>query len=372
MLPVFKNYKPYLLATVLLMTTAQVFAQQIVYDLKQDWVYFNYEHGGFLPVEDYGHLNKTISFILSDSEFDQFYLTIAVQHKAYLFYRTKLLTTLPVGTSSYRIDSIKQLIDDQKPFITIYGENLLPSLSTEVRTNYIESSSQLTYQPIRFANNFSNFFYLAVTLIIVFFVILKIQFPELAGQYLLVNRAFRFRTIDESIYKIQYLGFPNNLFIVFMSLVLSLLLLSFMFFFPGKLHFMDINPGASTFPVLVITWVEMFLVILAFFILKYFLTILVSSTFALKVENIHYASSLRFIMMQSLAMLLLVLIEILMVGVIPEPVFWIVFIMAIIIMEIVLFFKLTLVSSHTVLYIITYLCATEIIPMVFLFKLVTV
>jgi hypothetical protein len=372
MLPVFKYYKPYFLAFVLLLTTAQIFAQQIVYDVKQDWVYFNSEHGGFLPVGEDDHQNKIISFNLSDSEFDKFYLTIAVQHKAYLFYRTKLLTTLPVGVSSYRIDSIKQLINDQKPFLTIYGDKLLPGLSTEVRTNYVENETQLAYQPIRFANNFSNFFYLAVTLIVVFFVILKVQFSELAGQYLLVNRAFKIRTIDESIYKIQYLAFPNNLFIVFMSLVLSLLLLSFMYFFPGQLHFMDINPGASSFPVLVITWVEIFLVILVFFILKYFLTILVSSTFALKVENIHYASSLRFIMMLSLAMLLLVSTEIIMVGVIPEPVFWIVFIMAIIIMEVILFFKLTLVSSHTLLYIITYLCATEIIPMVFLFKLVTV
>lgn len=371
MLPVFKYCRAFLLAIVLLFSAAQISAQQIVYDLNQDWVYFNNEHGGFLPVEEHDLENKTISFNLSDSEFDKFYLTIAVRHKAYLFYRTKLLTTLPVGISSYRIDSLKHLIDDQEPFITIYGDKLLPGLTTEVRTNYVEGSALLAYQPIRFANNFSNFFYLAITLIVVFFVILKVQFPELTGQYLLVNRVFRFRTIDESIYKIQYLGFPNNLFIVFMSLVLSLLLVSFMFFFPGKLHFMDINPGASSFPVLVITWVEMFLVILVFFILKYFLTILMSSTFALKVENIHYASSLRFIMIISLAMLLLVIVEIIMVGVIPEPVFWLVFGMAIIIMEVILFFKLTLVSSHTLLYIITYLCATEIIPMVFLFKLVT-
>ena len=371
MSPVFKSYKLYLLAFVLALVSTQMHAQQIVYDLKQDWVYFSNEHGGFLPVGEQDLQKRIISFKLSDSEFDKFYLTIAVHHKAYLFHRTNLLATLPVGISSYRIDSLKQLIDESSPFLTIYGEKLLPELTTEVRARSLRSSERAVYQPIRFANNFSNFFYLAVTLIVVFFVFLKTQFPELAGQYLLVHRVFRIRTIEESIYKIQYLGFPNNLFIAFISLVLSLLLMSFMYFFPGQLHFMDINPGASSFWVLVISWLEIFLVILVLFILKYFLTILLSSTFELKIDNIHFASSLRFLMFLSLLMLGLTIIEILMVGVIPEPIFWVVFILAVVIMEVILFFKLTLVTSHTLLYIIIYLCATELIPLVFLFKLVT-
>ena len=372
MLPVFNNYRAHLIVFVLALVSTQLFAQQIVYDLKQDWVYYNSEHGGFLPVGEQDLQSKTISFKLSDSEFDKFYLTIGVHHKAYLFHRKKLLATLPIGISSYRIDSLRRLIDSEEPFLTIYGNKLLPELTTEVRTKYLASSELEVYQPIRFANNFSNFFYLAATLIFVFFVFLKAQFPELTNQYLLVHKVFRIRTVDESIYKIQHLGFPNNLFIAFISLILSLLLLSFMYFFPGQLHFMDISPATSSFWELALSWLQIFLVLVVLLILKYLLTVLMSSAFALKIGNVHYASSLRFLMLFAMAVLMLTIIELIMVGVIPDTIFWIVSVLAIIVMEVILFFKLTLLTTHRLLYIITYLCATELIPMVILFKLVTV
>jgi len=61
----FRNW--YIIIILLLMVSKPIFGQQLVYDLRQDWVYYNEEHKSFLPVEDQNLSLKAISFNLRDS-----------------------------------------------------------------------------------------------------------------------------------------------------------------------------------------------------------------------------------------------------------------------------------------------------------------
>ena len=227
------------------------------------------------------------------------------------------------------------------------------------------------YQPIQFANDFSNFFYLCATIIFLVFVILKTQFVEIADQYLLFQRTFKVKTIDELIYKIPYLGIPNILFIGFISLMLGFISLTFMYFYPEEILFLDINPGVSSFWILIFNWLEISIMILALIVLKYFLTIAMSSLFSLNIAKIHFASSLRLLLAFSLMLMLLTLLDYFLIGMIPLPIYLIIFLLGIITIQVILFLKLSLVTTHTLLYIIVYLCATELIPIVLLFKILT-
>jgi len=65
------------------------------------------------------------------------------------------------------------------------------------------------------------------------------------------------------------------------------------------------------------------------------------------------------------------LTQFLFVDTITENYYWVALVAGLAIIEIILLLKLTLVTSHTLLYIIVYLCASEILPVVFLFKLYT-
>lgn len=81
MLPDFKQYfkfKPQILTLVFFVVAMNVSAQQLVYDLRQEWVYFSAENQGFLPLDEQNLQNKVISFKLVDAEFDQFYLSLVV------------------------------------------------------------------------------------------------------------------------------------------------------------------------------------------------------------------------------------------------------------------------------------------------------
>jgi hypothetical protein len=372
MLPGFKQFsklKFQTLALCFLAMAIPVSAQQLVYDLRQEWVYYSPENQGFLPLDEQNLENKVISFKLSDAEFDQFYLSLVVTEKSYLFYGTNLIATLPAGITNFKIDSLRNAVRDGQPFITIYGNKLLPKLITEVRTQPLTLDKVSPYQPIKFANEFSNFFYLCTTLIFLFFIILKTRFSELADQYLLFQRAFRVKTIDELIYKIPYLRTPNILFIAFISLMLGFVILSFMYFYPEQILFLGIHPGVATFWILILNWVEISGLILILTVSKYFLTIAMSSLFSLNIANIHFASSQRLLWSFSFILMFLTLIQYFLIGLVPLAIYLLIILLGIMIIQMILYLKLSLVTTHTLLYIIVYLCATEIIPLVILYKI---
>lgn len=374
MLPGFKRFSKVnrqILTLFVMAMATHVSAQHLVYDLRQEWVYFSTENQGFLPLDEQNLENKVISFRLADPEFDPFYLSIVVTEKSYLFYGTKLIASIPTGITNLKIDSLRKALSDSQPFITIYGDKLLPQLITEVRIQPLSPDKVLAYQPIRYANEFSNFFYFCATLIFLLFVILKTQFPELAEQYLLFQRTFMVKTIDELIYKIPYLRYPNILFIAIISLIVGFATLSFMYFYPEEILFFGINPSVSSFWILVLNWVEISGVVLILTILKYFLTIAMSTLFSLNIANIHFASSLRLLLSFSFLLMFLTLILYFLIGMVSLPIYLLIISLAIVSMQLILFFKLSLVTTHTLLYIIVYLCATEIIPIIILFKMLT-
>jgi hypothetical protein len=346
-------------------------AQQLVRDLAQDWIEYNEDKNGFLPVDQQKLETEIINFSLATAELDPFYLVIGVREEATLFYKDKLLAILSPGYTSFRIDSLKLALNDSQPFIAIYGNQLLPYLETAVYTRPKPKDSLETYEPVRFANAFSNFVYTSSTLILLFFVILKVRMSEVTEQYLLIHRSIRFKTIDELIYKVPYLRFPNIWFLVFIASLFGYSTSIFMYFYPNELHFFSWNPLSSGYLDLLIFWILVSLVIFVGLVFKYLLTALISSLFGLNVTNVHYASSLRLILILGLALASLSFTQFTLDGNITELVYWTLLIASLIIIEVILFFKLTLVTTHTLLYIIVYLCATEIIPVVFLFKLYT-
>ncbi len=373
MWPGFKSFfslpKAMVLAWALLALPAT--AQQLVYDLQQDWVYYNEEHQGFLPIEEKNLNLHAISFPLGDPEFKPFYLAIGVGHKSYLFHRSQLIATLPVGVTSFDIDSLQRALNGDNLLLTIYGDNLLPYLATTVRTKPVSRNTVQPFAPVRFANHFSNFFYLAITLIALFFVLLKVFYPDLTHQYLLFQRAMRVKTIDELIYKIPYLGFPNILFLALIALVFSLIVVSLAYLFPGTINSFGINPGAMGFGRLLLAWLMVTAIFLVVLIAKYLLILLVSSAFDLRLGNYHFASFLRLLFILAGIFILLVGGQYIIIGSMPVAIYWLVLLLGIVAIEAILFFKLSLLTSHTLLYIFVYLCATEIIPMALMLKFIT-
>jgi hypothetical protein len=356
---------------VLVLVSYQVAAQQLVQDLQQEWLKFDDEHHGFLPVEAHDLDTKVISFTLSSPEFDNFYLTIGVQRRASLFYRNTLIATLNPGYSSFKIDSLKRLINDQSPFLSIEGDQLLPDLTTEIITLPRANTAMMPYQPPYFNTSFSNFIYGALTVLLIYFVLLKTRIPDLTSQYLLIQRTFRLKTIDELIYKISYLKAPNIFFLIYISLLFGFATISFMYFYPAELSVFGINTAIIGFWWLTLYWLGISLFIFMALILKFFWITIIAHVFALNIINVHYASVLRLVFLLGIAISSLTFLQFMLPGAILQSYYWILLVGSLLIIEVILFFKLSLLSTHTLIYIIVYLCATELLPVIFLFKLYT-
>lgn len=363
--------KYFILIFLLLVIGLNVRAQQLVYDLRQDWVYYNPDQHGFLPVNEQAMEIKVISFKLAFPEFNQFYLNLSVSEKSYLFYRTKLIATIPKKGLNLKVDSLKNALHDEAPYLTVFGEHLLPGLSTEIRTQPVLIKQSNTYQPITYANALSNFFYIAITVVLVFFITLRTIFPDLSSQYLRYQRAIRPKTIDELIYKIQFLSYPNILFILFLSLTFGFEIFSFIYLYPGSVTFLDLNVGMLPFKKQIISWLGISGLVFIMLVLKYLLTIFIASIFSLKVSQIHFASSLRLLLIIAFTLLIMLVVQFLNLPMIPVSVDWTVLLVLVLIMEIILFLKLSLVTTHTLIYIIVYLCATELLPMALFIKIIT-
>ena len=100
-----------------------VFGQQLVYDLRQEWVSYDKESKGFLPVNEKDYELNAIGFSVNIPGIDQFYLSIFVKQQAYLFHGSDLITTLKAGTTNLKIDSLKNVLSADTPFFTVYGSN---------------------------------------------------------------------------------------------------------------------------------------------------------------------------------------------------------------------------------------------------------
>jgi len=355
----------------ILLLPGQGFSQQLIQDLQQDWLMYNAEYNGFLPVDLQNLETEIINFSLENDELDPFYLVIGVRDEAHLFYRDKLISTLEPGYTSFAIDSLKEALGSESPFLTIYGHLLLPYLETAIYTSPLPHDSMERYEPVRFANAFSNFVYSVTTLILIFFILLRVWMSEVVEQYLLVPRSLRLKTIDELIYKIPYLRSPNIWFLLFLASLFAYATTIFMYFYPNELHFFGWHPTSASYGKLLLFWGLITVVIFIGIILKYVLTQIVASLFGLSIANIHYASSLRLIVLLGLLLALMGLSQFLFGIQFSENYYWSVLVISLVIIELILYFKLTLVTSYTLLYIIVYLCATEIIPVIFLFKLYT-
>ncbi len=180
------------------------------------------------------------------------------------------------------------------------------------------------------------------------------------------------KTLDELIYKINFIAYPNILFITFIGMVFGFVTMSFMYFYPGIIFVLDINPAVIPFWQLIIGWIEVSILVGALIVIKFIITLLTSSIFALKTANIHFASFLRLVMVLAISLLLTIFIQHTMIGELPQFIYWGILLVGLLAIEIILYLKLTLATTHTLLYIILYLCATEIIPIILLLKFITV
>jgi|GEM_PF-4326705 len=343
-------------------------SQQIIYDLKQEWVTYDEQVKGFLPTELSGQGHHSISFGIPENKYDNFFLQIHVKRAAYLFCSDVLVQPLTAGNNLIRIDQLKKVCGPGHLFLTVYSGESIMDLNTYVVSAATPVIENNTLTPLR-SHGYMNAFIIINILLLSSFVIVRFSYPDVSRQYLFLGRIISFRTIDELIYKIGPFSVPNIWMIVWISAVGGVCVISFVHA-NGLLALAGLlNKLPESFVGYILRWLGVSLALFILFFLKYLIVNLFSYVFAFKTGNHHFAGHLR------LSFLIVVIVFIMSLGnelSVGHPYLSLLTTVTILLSVLrifILFFKLSSQSTSTVIHLILYLCATEFIPLILVFNL---
>lgn len=368
-----QSFKSFLTLCIIFLSSYAALAQEsnIIFNLRQNWLYYDQLSEGFLPVVA-NYPGNAISFSLDGEQFSkkQLYIYVGSNKETSLFYKNKLIASLKEGNNYFDIDSLTFSLKTNAPFLTVYGKSVSKGLQTYVvNKGYINQSNSNERFHFRSAS-FSSFFIFASILLYITLALIKFRVSDLFRQYTVVQRALNPQTIDELIYKGRFFGMPSIFMVTWMSFA-SGLILTFLF---NKLNIHTININAidnGTVFFYLVYWLMYSLGFFLLFLFRYGLVVIMASVFDMSsVRNVHYATHLRltyYLLVILLALITLDYFSIISIG--RLLIIGVVFstLLAIIILTGI---RLSFIIRHTFVHLFLYLCGTEIFLFVFVYKLV--
>jgi hypothetical protein len=332
---------------------------EIIKDLRNSW---KVSAGDRL--EDYqGQHVKTIHLLITD-QYNGGVISIKAPGEFALFVNGQLQLRTK---SEFRlnVDSLKAL-HRGTPLLSIFQNSIVKT----IQTNFIIKASLENERFIREPTDFNDFVILSALLLFGFFVILFRSNTRLTTDYLNLAKVFSIQEREEAIVTGRIGSSVNILFFVFISLLCGLLLMIIFHWGPPAIRFsskVSIQSTADAF----IGWLILSIIIFSILITKLLLIWFMSVLFGFKgVVRFQFFNFIRSLYVVSVLMGIILLgyytLEI-------EKTDFFYFLLAsaggfMILSSLLLYFKLLTRTSSSVFHLFSYLCGSEIIPLMILIK----
>ena len=349
----------------------------LVKDYSEEWLVYDQDQKNYVPYVTEEHGNELSVNVLIDLESSRFYeLLVYVEKDSYLFFNGSLQRRQMGGTwQRFKIDSLLKIYPNPQFLLTLYGsagkadKKVLVGhrkLSAE-KPITIEEASFLVLRP-RERSPLSDFFTLSMLLLVTFAALLFNGYPRAFSRFYNLSDLLSLDPRDESFLVNKPFSRTNLLFVGFTSLLMAYLFL----FVQSKQYelftfkqFIDTQQGSSE------SWLDfgaVSVVILAVLLVKYLGLLILGSLYQLdSIIKRHYfkviQSCLLFYTLAAVAMSVCsfyvldwaVLIKYFLI--IPSIVFYV-------FRAALLFFTIRNMVTVKNLYVISYLCIAEIIPLI--------
>jgi len=349
----------------------------LVRDLSQEWLVYSQNEKEYVPYVPEQHNTQLAINTLIDLESNRNYeLLIYVEKENYLFFNGSLQDNLQAGTwRIMRIDSLYKIYRRPQLMITIYGT--LGQVGKTVLIGHrkdtiekritIEEESFLQLKP-RETTAISNFFVLGMLFLIAFAAFLHNGHPRAFAYFYNIADLFQVKIRDDSFLINKPFSRTNLLFVGLLSFQLGYL---YLFSQDKQYNLFSSKELLLTGQTLFDTWINYFKIVFIsfiFLILKFMSLYILGVLYRLQgVANIHYfkiiQSSLLFytgiVLMASFASLYVFdwssLVRQMII--IPGIIFYI-------LRVVLLFFTISNTTTIKSLYLISYLCIVELIPLI--------
>jgi hypothetical protein len=330
-------------------------------DLKDHWLV--YQSGQFAS---FNNQSSTSIFFLVDSRKEKNnFLLVEGRHPFAVFVNSKLILQ--------KKDKVKLAIDSLSK---IYPHPLFIGLYSPRGAHHLQAAIEKT-QPfheqevqLRKGNYFLDFTVLATLLLAVCFILFLRTNPALTFDYLDVNKLFSFQVRDESTLTLRIASSVNLLIYLFGSFFLALMLLISLHFMGGRVSLTELFPIHSTAQGFW-QWALLSLIIFGLLLVKLVWLVLLSALFGFRdTVSLQFFNFVR-VILTSVCLLAAICILYFVIGVQQENYFFHLLTILSLVFTLgtaIMYFKLLAKMPFHFFHLFSYLCASEIIPLMILIK----
>jgi hypothetical protein len=337
-------------------------------DLRLDWTFYSEKEEQILPFLDDNskspyaiHLNASLDYGRET------YLRLEIPAKTSLFIDNKFIDHFSEKiTRLFSVDSIRDELSQEKLYLTLYRANgfLTPPVSS---IGFLHSSfdTSMNVNPInsRDIDSRDDLLKIIILLVFTFFVILYTIFPTELKEFYSISNLITFRFTDTYLTKYRSITKIQTLIIIFQGTMLSSIMFISLIYYNNPLEdtFIDNFPPAMT-------WLIILVITLFFILLKYLLISIVSFLFGITDRiNFYFIEYLRMAMVFYSAIFVILTYVIInhfysLHNLLNTLIF--IAIAFNFIRFILIYIKFQSTKSIKNLHLFSYLCSTELIPMI--------
>jgi|SRR6478609_3113752 len=344
---------------------AQPLETTVVKDLEEDWKVFSGDH---YDTRNGSNDNRTIYFLVDRTTYKGALLRIESQKEYSIFIGGRLIASNKKGIILYDLDSLSARYGSpldfsiRKPAVKILTQIVIKGkLSAE--------NEALTK---RRAQYFLNFSILASLILLTFFVVLLRTNPKLTVDYLNFVKLFSTQEREENSMNMRITSSVNLLFYSFASMLTAFLTVVIFHFTSGKISsasFFQVSSLEDCF----IQWLQLTVVILIILTGKLIVVSLFSSLYkASEITAMQFFNFVRLFFFTFGVISLLIAVFFIAEVLSPAWYYSLFYVAATIFIfwEIIIFLKLMTRLPFRIFHLFFYLCASELIPLVILIKVV--
>ena len=361
-----------ILLTLLFLLVFSLTAQEkafIEQNLRTEWM--TYEHGAYVPLpEERVSIGNTVYFNVSASRFSGRTLILKSARPFFVFFNGKLSGEYQ-GSASLNIDSLSLAHYTPNLLVAVHQQGVNKrDLKTWIVTVREKASSSGFVPPLRPPTYFKDFVIVAGLVVTIMFLVITRFNPKLASDYFSVIRIFSVREADDAQSNARLTSSTNIQFYISCSLLLGFYLMIIFHHLPDAYALPLFFQGHS-FAEVVWQWIRLSALILGVFFTKIIFVFSFTRLFGLRgLARIHFFNWVRLLLIIFGSSSLILFIYYISSG--DSPGVFVVFlgliVATLIAWIIVAFLKLNSKSEHSMFHLFSYICATEIIPLLITIK----
>lgn len=350
----------------------------VVHDFVDNWRIYDYDENKYVPYVSEIHGNSPVhSVIFKLSEYKGYQIRIQVEQKnSYLFINGSLQRKINPNQPTYlSVDSLTRVYGQGSFLITIYGDKDItqkqvvifnPSPKIIKKSN-VENVTDTSLKP-RGRQALKTPISLIFLFVIILFSYLNTSFPKAISRFFSIRDLLTFLTREQTFLINKPLNGINTLFILLLSHVLVILYLAISTMEYGVLQSGLLLQIGEDWGTSLINYFRLLFLFFFSFILKYFYIALVGKLFNLdKIIEIHFFKLIQASLL--LYSVLLISILPLALGHISLPENWLIWFKAMILLFYgiritILYFTIIRNIPVQILYLISYLCIVELLPII--------